>query len=528
LSDVLDSGEELNPFRWIILVGLITAAVLEILDTTIVNVALPNIAGNLGATNEEVAWVATGYILSNVIVLPMTAWLSSRFGRRKYLTGSIVLFVGASALCGISTSLHELVLWRILQGAGGAALLSTSQSTLREIFPATQQGIVQSIYILGVIVAPTVGPTLGGYLTDNYSWPMIFFVNIPIGMVSATIVGTFLQDARHRMDTIKIDFLGIGLLALGLGSLQYVLEEGNRRDWFEDSSIIAFSCLSALALGAMVAWELAPANRYPVVNFRVLKNRELSTALILFLALGFGLYGGTFLFPLFAQQIVGFTPTATGLALMPGGIATGVSAIMCGILLNRAEPLVKPRYLILTGMAIFVWSMYDLSRMTPESGQAETWMALLLRGAALGMLFTPINLAALSGLKGLEIPQGVSLMNLMRQLGGSFGIAILNTYVLHREALHYSLLMAHVYPGNPSFDAQVGAMRAGLQGRVGEAAQAGLRLLAFEVHQQALSMSFNDAFLLIGVSVVAVSPLVLLLRYRKPGAGGPPAAADMH
>src|SRR4051794_9918625 len=200
--------EELNPYRWIILVGLITAAILEVLDTTIVNVALPQIAGNLGATSEEIGWVATGYILSNVIVLPMTAWLASRFGRKRYLVGSILLFLGASFFCGTSRSLLELVFWRIVQGAGGAALLSTAQATLREIFPREQQGTVQALYILGIIVAPTVGPTLGGWITDNYSWPWIFFVNIPIGLFSAGIVFAFLSDSKHRVATVSIDWLG--------------------------------------------------------------------------------------------------------------------------------------------------------------------------------------------------------------------------------------------------------------------------------------------------------------------------------
>ncbi|HZP84826.1 MAG TPA: DHA2 family efflux MFS transporter permease subunit [Chthonomonadaceae bacterium] len=520
---LLDTGEELNPYRWIILIGLITAAILEVLDTTIVNVALPQMAGNLGATREEIGWVSTGYILSNVVVLPMTAWLASRFGRKRYLVGSILLFLVASFFCGTSRSLVELVFWRIIQGSGGAALLSTAQATLREIFPREQQGTVQSLYILGVIVAPTVGPTLGGWITDNYSWPWVFFVNLPIGLFSASVVAGFLSDSKHRVETFKIDWWGIGLLAVGLGSLQYVLEEGNSKDWFEDAWIVRFTVLSAVALISLIVWELHPKNRYPIVNLRVLKNRDLSAALLMFLALGFGLYGGVFIFPLFVQNILGFTPTVTGLVLMPGGIATGVSAIVCGRLLNGKTQLVKPQFLIITGMSLFIYSMWDLGHMTTMSGEPDTRLALIFRGAGLGMLFTPINLAAFNSLKGVEIAQGASMLNLMRQLGGSFGIALLGTYITKMTALHYSALATHIYAGNPALDQRMQMLTAGLTAKgyeMAAAKQAALAIIAGTVQKQALTMAYNDAFLLIGLSVVLVSPAVLLLRSRKKAAAG--------
>ncbi len=524
--------EELNPFRWIILVGLITAAILEVLDSTIVNVALPSIAGSLGATQEEIAWVSTGYILSNVIVLPMTAWLSSRFGRKRYLSGSIILFIITSFLCGTSRSLGELVFWRILQGAGGAALLSTAQATLREIFPKEQQGTVQSLYVLGVIVAPTIGPMLGGYLTDNYSWPWIFFVNVPIGLISAAIVIAFLTDSKHKVATVQVDIWGIVLLACGLGAFQYVLEEGNQKDWFADPAITFLSVVAAVALTSLIAWELWPGNKHPVVNLRVLKNRDLSAALGLFLALGFGLYGGTFIFPLFAQNILGFTPTATGLTLMPGGIATGCTAIICGQLLNRPKPLISPRLLIIVGMALFISSMWDLAHMTTQSGQPDTRIALILRGAGLGMLFTPINLAAFSSLKGVEIAQGASMLNLMRQLGGSFGIAILSTYLTRSRAAHYNAVAAHLYAGNPYTDERMGLLTGTFAARgydIVTAHQAALASLTATVQRQATTMSYNSAFLLIGVSVALVSPLVFVLRDRRPaGDKSAPPAADMH
>lgn len=524
-ADVSPAGEEeeLSPYRWIILVGLVTAAILEVLDTTIVNVALPQMAGNLGATSQEISWVATGYILSNVVVLPMTAWLSSRFGRRRYLTASIILFIVASLCCGLSHTLGEIVFWRIVQGMGGAALLSTAQATIREIFPADQQGLVQSIYVMGLICAPTVGPTLGGWITDNYSWPWIFLVNIPIGLVSLFIVTGFLQDTKHKIATAKIDWWGIGLLTVGLASLQYILEEGNREDWFDSALIVRLTIIATITLTAFLVWELWPTNKQPVVNLRVLKNRDLSAALALFMALGFGLYGGVFIFPLFTQNILHFTPTITGLVMMPGAIATGAGAILCGRLLNGKKQIASPRILIIAGMALFIASMWDLGHMTILSGEPDVRVALIIRGFGLGCLFTPINLAALSSLKGAEIAQGVSLLNLMRQLGGSFGIAYLGTHISDMTALHRNTLVAHISPGNPAFEERLTAIQQALMVQGYDAVAAhhtAMASIAGLVQTQATLMSYNDAFLFIGLAVTLVSPCVFLLRSGPTQASG--------
>src|SRR5215469_16509377 len=255
--------EQVDARRWFILIGLITAAIMEVLDTTIVNVALPQMAGNLSATTDEIGWVATGYILSNVVVLPMTAFFTQLFGRRNYLVGSIVLFAIASFLCGTSHSLGELVLWRVVQGAGGAALLSTAQATLRQVFPPKEQAMVQALFIVGLIVAPTIGPTVGGWITDNYNWNWIFFINIPIAAVTVFLTMTFLQDPPgSRRKPERIDLLGISLLTIGLASLQYVLEEGRRYDWFQDDNIKKLSDLAAVCLVVMIWWELSPRNKH--------------------------------------------------------------------------------------------------------------------------------------------------------------------------------------------------------------------------------------------------------------------------
>jgi DHA2 family multidrug resistance protein len=524
-----EANEFVRRHRWLILAGLITAAIMEVLDTTIINVALPQMAGNLGATQEEIGWVSTGYILSNVIFLPMTAFFAARFGRRRYLTFSIALFIVASFFCGTSHSLVELVFWRIVQGAGGAALLSTAQATLRQIFPREEQGLVQAIFMLGIIVAPTLGPTLGGWITDNYTWNWCFFINVPIGIAAMFLVSTFLHDAPDQQaNRNPVDWLGIGLLTVGVGGLQYVLEEGNAKDWFSDALIVRLSILAGVCLVTMVWWELSPRNEHPVVNFRVLHNRTLSASIFLFVTLGFGLYGGVFLFPMFAQGILHFTPTETGLAMLPGGIATGVSALACGFMLNGRKPLVDPRILIAGGITLFALSMWKMGHLSTAAGEADVRAALLVRGFGLGMLFTPINNVAYASLEPHEAQQAAGLINLSRQLGGSFGIAVLANYVFTHSQLHRADLVSNLAYGDLMTDARVQALTRGFIARgmnAFDAKTAALQALNGQVAQQSSMLSFNDAWLFVLIVFVLVSPSILLLRRPKGGAEMP---ADAH
>jgi DHA2 family multidrug resistance protein len=519
---------EVEEYRWLILLGLITAAIMEVLDTTIINVALPQMAGNLGATIQEIAWVSTGYILSNVVVLPMTAFFTATFGRKNYLGFSIILFVVASFLCGTSSSLGELVLWRIVQGAGGAALLSTAQATLRQIFPREQQGLVQAIFMMGIIVAPTLGPTLGGWITDNYHWGWCFYINIPIGIVAFFLVTTFLHDAPNaKRRTGPVDWLGIGLLSVGLASLQYVLEEGREKDWFNDQLIVRLSIVAGVSLLTMVWWELSKRNEHPVVNFRVLKNRDLAGSIFLFVTLGFGLYGGVFLFPLFTQNLLHFTPTETGLTLMPGGIATACTAILCGRLLNGERPLVDARLLIYLGIGIFVLSMWKLGHLTTVAGEADARYPLIVRGVALGFLFTPINNVAYANLKPSEAQEASGLINLARQLGGSFGIAIISTYLQSRTALHRADLVANTFASNPAFAER-------LQGALAHFVSLGYSYMKAQaaayasidqaLTAQALMLSYNDTWMLILKSFLITLPAILVIRRPK----GRAAPVDAH
>ncbi len=512
-----------SPYRWIILIGLISAVIMEALDTTIINVALPQMAGNLGVTPNEIGWVSTGYILSVVIVLPLTAWLAARFGRKRYLVTSILLFILASFFCGTSRTLGELVFWRVLQGVGGGALLSTAQATLLEIFPQSQQGLVQSLFGLGVVVAPAVAPMLGGWLTDNYSWPWVFFVNLPIGLVSAFLVTTYLEDSQyHNASAGGVDWAGIGLLAVGLGSLQYVLQEGQLNDWFGSPLILRLAILAGVSLASFVAWELWPGNRKPAVNLRVLRDRNLLGGSLLGGAMGFGLVGGLFIFPLFVQGILGFTATETGIILFPAGLAILAGIAVCGALIQKG---LDPRILIGVGIATFMLANWDLGHLSPQSDAHSTMLGQVLRGLGIGFLFIPVSVSAYSTLKGEQIAQGTALWNLSLQLGGSLGIAALNTYVVNMTAYHRATLTGTLFSGDTTFAGRQDGLAQSLVAHGYGLAQAHTTALSIVdnlVQSQAQTLAYNNAFVLIGTAFAFFFPVILLLQRPKPGA--PPVA----
>ena len=508
----------LNPYRWVILIGLVMASLLELLDTTSVNVALRQMAGNFGATYDEIAWVSTGYILSNVIVLPLTAWLSSLFGRKKYLTGSIILFTIASVFCGASHTLGELVFWRIVQGAGGAALLSTAQATLREVFPREQQGMIQAVFTVTVVVGPTLGPTFGGWVTDNYSWPWIFYLKSPLGILAAWMVGKFLHDSEFKHKAGPVDWQGITLLALGLGALQYVLEEGVRDDWFDNAWITRLTIFSAVMLVAFVVRELSCNNCTPVVNLRVLKNMELTAGAIMLFVGGLAIYGGTFLLPLYVQGVLGFTATETGLLFFPAGFVTIVFTMVSGRLLNGANPLVKPSVLVAVGIIIFAISQWQLGSLTSQSGEGNIMFALIVRGVSFGFFFTPVTVASLSSLRGSEIAQGAAMTNLSRQLGGSLGIALMNTFVTDQVIAHRSDLVRSIYQGSQVLIARQGAIAHGLVAHGYGAVQAregAMGIIDQIIQVQATTLAYDDAFKVVAVGLMICLPGILLFHVLK-------------
>lgn len=513
---------EYTPFvRIVILTAIMLGTILEVLDTSIVNVAIPDMQGNLGATVDQINWVSTGYILSNVIVLPLTGWLSNYFGRRLYLAGSILLFTGASFLCGTATSLNMLVLFRIIQGAGGAALLSTAQATLIEIFPRKQLPQVQALFSMGIVAAPTLGPTLGGYITDSFSWRWIFFINIPIGLTAAFLTLNYLTNSKYQTKRTPIDFIGILMLAIGLGSLQTVLEKGNREGWFESPLITTLSVVAGIFLTAFIYWELT--TEHPAVKLSVLKHKSFAAGTLYAGVLGFGLYGGVFILPIFLQEIQHFTATQTGEVLMPGGFITALSLPFIGRIIGKVDP----RLIVGTGSILFAISMFQLQTMNIDTGTGDVVIPLLIRGSALGCMFLPLILTSLAGLPNKEVGYASGIFNLTRQLGGSIGIAVLSTQLTHRSIIHAADLSANVSLSSPVTQQRLLMAQQHLVARGVPPIQAFFQSIGFiqsSVARQAATLSFEDGFRMIGASFLLALPLLVLLRKPK----APSGPVDVH
>jgi DHA2 family multidrug resistance protein len=428
--------------RVIITITAIICALLEIVDTTIVNVALNDMKGNLGATLNEVGWVITAYAIGNVIIVPMTSWLSQQFGRRNYFAASIILFTFCSYLCGNASGIWELVAFRFLQGVGGGALLVTSQTIITESYPPEKRGMAQAIYGLGVIIGPTLGPPLGGYIVDHFSWPYIFYINIPIGVIATLLTLQFVRSPKFGAKKLlkEVDFLGIAFLAIAVGSLQYVLERGHEEDWFNSSTIIFLSITAALGLYFFIWRELVA--EHPIVELRVLKNGNLRIGTILSFIMGFGLYGSTFIIPLYTQATLGWTAQQSGALMIPAALTTAFMMPIIGQLLQKGVP---QQYLVAGGMLVFfLFTFWGYKILTPDTGADAFFWMLILRGVGMGMLFIPITTLALSTLKGQQIGQGAAFTGMMRQLGGSFGIAAITTFMSRQNIVHRSALVSHL------------------------------------------------------------------------------------
>jgi DHA2 family multidrug resistance protein len=505
--------------KWIITVTVILASMVELIDTSIVNVALPQMMGNLGATLDQIAWVVTGYVVANVIVIPMTGWFATVFGRRNYFTGSLILFTIASFFCGHAGTLWELVLFRVLQGAAGGAMLSTSQAILVETFPPEELGLANALFGLGVVVGPTIGPTLGGWITDSYSWRWIFYVNLPIGILAVLMAMAFIPDPKEVRQIRSIDWLGIGLLIAGIGSLQIVLERGEAEDWFSARYICVLAAVAVACITSFIFWELH--HDHPVVDLRVLKNRSLALGTVFTFIMGFGLYASVFIFPVFAQNLLGFTAMQTGLILLPGSLATGMMMPFVGRLLQRGFP---PQ--ILTGLGFFTFFIFTLvlSHSTLASDRADFFWPLILRGVGLGLLFVPLTTMALSGLKGRDIPAGAGLTNMMRQLGGSFGVALMATYVQYRSWTHRSALLSHVSIYDTAVRERLNAITQGLVAKgssLFEAQKQAYAALEGTVVKQTFLLTYMEAFRVVGVFFLVCIPLLLLFNRRAGRMAGP-------
>ncbi|MCR8557345.1 DHA2 family efflux MFS transporter permease subunit [Mucilaginibacter sp. BJC16-A38] len=499
--------------KWIIVVTIVAATVIELIDTTIVNVSINTMSGNLGASLEDTAWVITAYAIANVIIIPMTSFLAEKIGRKTYYIGSVLLFTIASVLCGLSNNLWELVAFRFIQGIGGGALLSTSQAILFETFPPKERGTASGIFSLGIIIGPSIGPLIGGYIVDNLSWPWIFYVNIPIGLLAASLAWIYLRPTKAAVNDRKIDLLGIGLLAVGIGSLQIVLERGQTDDWFSAGYIVVLSVISALCLTLLIWWELR--TKFPVINLRVLKNSTLSLSLMLNFALGFGLFSSIFVFPLLAQRITGFSAFQTGLMLLPGTVMAALISPFLGKMLQSG---IRPQILIVSGFLLCGVFTFMMSGTNQSAGPAYYFIPLVFRGLGTALLLVPLTSLAVSALKPQEIPQGAALSNMSRQLGGSFGIALINTYIAHRAAWNRLSLITHITGEDPQTADRLQSLKnyflthgATLQ----HAYQEAIGALELTVRKQTFLLSYLDAFLLLSMVNFCCIPLVLLTIKKK-------------
>jgi DHA2 family multidrug resistance protein len=511
-----DSLVEYGSRRVIITITAIFCALLEIVDTTIVNVALNEMKGNLGATLNEIAWVITAYAIGNVIIVPMTSWLSAQFGRRNYFAVSIIIFTVMSFLCGNATNIWELVAFRFLQGIGGGALLVTSQTIITESYPPEKRGMAQAIYGMGVIIGPTLGPPLGGYIVDHYSWPYIFYINIPIGVIATILTLHYVRSPKYAEKKLgsEVDWLGIGLLALAVGSLQFVLERGQEEDWFNSTTITSLSIISVFAFFFFVWQELTVKN--PIVELRVLANGNLRIGTILSFILGFGLYGSTFIIPLYTQSTLGWTAQQSGALMVPAALMTAFMMPAIGRLLQTS---IQPKYLVAVGMFVFfLYSYWGYKVLTPDTGKDNFFWMLMLRGVGMGMLFIPITMMSLSSLKGQQIGQGASFTGMMRQLGGSFGIALITTFMARQNNVHRSDLLAHVRADDPAVAQKVQMYQKSFIAKgmtPDQALGSAYKVLDYSIMKQAAVLSYMDVFLFIGIMFLVCIPFVMLVKQKK-------------
>ncbi|MBV8656441.1 MAG: DHA2 family efflux MFS transporter permease subunit [Burkholderiales bacterium] len=502
--------EAINRNRFIIAATVTLACVLELLDTSIVNVAVPHMMGTLGATLDEITWVSIGYVVANVIILPISGFLANLFGRRNYLSLSILVFTVASWACGNSTSLGELVFWRIIQGLGGGGLIATAQATLYDVFPSKEMATAMAIFGMGIMFGPSLGPTVGGWITDTWSWPWIFYINLPLGGLALLMVLIYVPDATLRRKVDAVDYLGLALLAIGVGTLQLMLERGEKQDWFQSSEIIAYAVTSFLSLFAFAIRQLEYA--HPIVNLRIMRDIQFSVGLIFTFFLGAALFSTVFLFPVYAQTLIGFDAFQTGMIILPSALAAAFTMPVAAKMLARGVP---AHFIIITGAGIFMYAMWGHHLFTTESGQQDFFWPLLMRGFGLGLVFMPLNNLTLASITPSEIPNATGMYNLVRQLGGSVGIAISATLLTKLENTKRAGLVTHLAEDNSAVSdrvdlftqlfAQKGAIAT-------EAVHKSYALIDQQVNAQAMMLAFSDLYLLFGMVICALLPLLFWMR----------------
>ena len=509
MSSDAPSRPAINP--WIIAITVMLSTFLEVLDTSVVNVSLPHIAGSLSATIDEATWVLTSYLVANAIVLPITGWLANQFGRKRLLMLAVGGFTLTSLLCGIAPTLPALVFFRVLQGATGGALQPISQAVLLETFPPKDRGKAMAFWGLGIVVAPILGPTLGGWLTDAYSWRWVFYINLPIGIASILMTQVFIFDPSYiKPQRGKVDFWGLGMLAVGISSLQIMLDKGQEADWFGSNYIVVLAIVAALMLTAFVIWELKV--KHPIVHLSVFKDRTYSTGVFLMTLLGFVLYGSLVLLPIFLQTLLGYTAVAAGIWTAPRGVGALIFMPITGLLLSKKW---DPRILLALGLLTGSYSLFAFSGFNLSSGTWDIFWPQIIQGAGMAFIFVPLTTVTMDPVPNAEMGNATSLFNLMRNLGAGAGISTVTTLVARRGQFHQQRLVSHLSQSNPSVQQMLAGFAAMLRQRGTNAATAAHRALGAlygMVQQQAALLSFVEVFWLLALIFLLMSPLVLLMK----------------
>jgi DHA2 family multidrug resistance protein len=503
----------------IIVITTVTAAVMELIDTSIVNVALSDMSGSLGVSIEDISWVITSYAIANVIIIPLTGFLAEYFGRKNYYIASMIIFTIASYMCGQSTSLVEIIIWRFVQGVGGGALLSTSQAILFDAFEPKDRPMASGLFGMGLVLGPTLGPTLGGYIIEHLSWPMIFMINVPIGIIATMLSLTFIEKKPREGQKKKymhIDYTGILLLAVGIGSLQFVLERGESEDWFSSNYIRITAITALVGLIGFIWYELKI--KRPAVNLRVLGNRNLAFTTIFTFVIGLGLFTSVFVFPVLAQRSLGYTAYETGLTLLAPTMITVIMMPIIGKIMSKG---VSPIPFVVVGFILFAGYSWLSAGVSLDVSKWDFFLPLALRAVGLSMVQLPLINQAVAGLEPKDYASGIALNNMIRQLGGAFGIALANNYISHQYAQHRTDLVGNIRDGAFNYMQQSQAITQGLTAKTGDAITAGHTAIAMinsSVDRQAYYLSYLDTFRLITIFFILVIPLVGFLRVKKKSA----------
>jgi len=507
---------QVNP--WIVAVAVMFATFMEVLDTTVVNVSLPHIAGSLSASVDEAAWALTSYLVANAIILPMTGWIANYFGRKRTLTAAVFGFTAASFLCGLAPTLPMLILFRVIQGATGGALQPLSQAVMLEAFPPRDRGKAMAFWGLGIVVAPMLGPVIGGWLTENYSWRWVFYINLPVGLASVIMTRLFIFDPPYiRRSGKGIDFWGMGMLALGVGALQIVLDKGQEEDWFASNWMAILAAIAGVALIAFVIRELR--TRDPVVHLRVFRNRTYSAGVFLMTVLGFVLYGSMLLVPIFLQTLLGYPALEAGVAMAPRGLGSFLMMPVVGTVLGRFDP----RKVLAVGLCGASWSLYSLSRLNLQAGYWDIFWPQFIQGASLALLFVPLTTATMDPIPKEEMGNATSMFNLMRNLGGSVGIASATSYLFRRQQFHTNVLGANVTAMSPRTRMLSSSLQNAMIAHGADPVTASRQSYVSiwnMVQRQASMAAFVDTFLAMAAVFLLVLPLLLAMKRPRHRAGG--------